>query len=470
MSDRIAAAELQVLPYSLESITAFELIQEVNEHVSLRVGGLVSDEAMDRYVEQAEAGETIQVVVKDGEQAKTLFHGMLTSISVQYVQGVRRLMIEAGSSTLWMDMVKQTRSFQDEQRTYLQLFKQLLGSYSPASLRDEASTGKETGGLLMQYQETDWCFMKRLASHFQAPLIPGSAREGIQLYVGLPEGGEPLELQEHNYEVHNQVQEYQRKVGSGVELMGAQGSLAYHVTSPKWMELGRRVMFQGKMLHVARVNSQLEQGVLIHSYELRAREGLKVPREYNTALTGVSLFGRILAVAKDKVQVRLHDDESRNEGGRARWFPYSTVYSSPDGTGWYCMPEVGDEVRLYFPDRDEQHAFAASSVDTASSNSQKRSDPEIKSISTKYGKQIVFKPGAVEIVGGGGLLLRLTDDGGIELNSDKKISLMAQEDIEIVGGAKIVLQGESGIELTQAGASLKIEDEVTLRGGRVNME
>ncbi|KAF6589054.1 phage tail protein, partial [Paenibacillus sp. EKM208P] len=78
--------------------------------------------------------------------------------------------------------------------------------------------------------------------------------------------------------------------------------------------------------------------------------------------------------------------------------PYSTVYSSPDGSGWYVMPEAGDQIRLYFPDEREQNAFAASSVDLASSDPVKRSDPAVKSISTKYGKQVVFKPGAVEII------------------------------------------------------------------------
>ncbi|MNI91769.1 hypothetical protein D3C81_1406810 [compost metagenome] len=82
----------------------------------------------------------------------------------------------------------------------------------------------------------------------------------------------------------------------------------------------------------------------------------------------------------------------------------------------------------------------------------------------------MFKPGSVEIIGSGQLLMRLTDDGGIEINSDKKISMTAVEDIEITGGAKILIQGDEGIELVQASASMKIEDQVTMNGGRVNIE
>ena len=61
------------------------------------------------------------------------------------------------------------------------------------------------------------------------------------------------------------------------------------------------------------------------------------------------------------VKINLEIDGNQDEG-TARWFPYSTVYSSPDGTGWYCMPEVGDAIRLYFPDNEEKNAYAISSV------------------------------------------------------------------------------------------------------------
>ncbi|MFB6367943.1 hypothetical protein ACFCP7_28825, partial [Paenibacillus elgii] len=58
------------------------------------------------------------------------------------------------------------------------------------------------------------------------------------------------------------------------------------------------------------------------------------------------------------------------------------------------------------------------------------------------------------------------DNGGIEINSDKKIVLTAKDDIEITGGARILLQGDAGIDLKQADANLNIADHVTLSGGK----
>ncbi|MBJ8193329.1 phage tail protein, partial [Bacillus cereus] len=64
----------------------------------------------------------------------------------------------------------------------------------------------------------------------------------------------------------------------------------------------------------------------------------------------------------------------------------------------------------------------------------------------------------------------LTDEGGIEINSNKKITLSAQEDIQITGGAKIIMEGKEGVSFIQSGAKLDIMDDVRLTGGKVNIE
>ncbi|WP_019637149.1 phage baseplate assembly protein V [Paenibacillus fonticola] len=463
------SANIIVSNYKFERITELVIEKQVNEHAKLKLSGIISEDMQDKYIEQANASDTIRVAVQDKDKAIPLFHGVITNISVQAARGVRSIAIEAHSLSILMDIRKETGSVQNKELPYKSLFHRIIANYPDSDVIDEASQGKKTGGLLVQYQETDWAFMRRLASHFHAPLIPVSSRAGIKLYVGLPDADHPQKLDEYNYAIHKDLRDYKLKSENGVKGISEQNSISYTVTSHKVFELGQAVTFQKRTLYVSRAETKLENGILSSLYDLKDAKGLRCRTEYPYALAGTSLFGTILDVAKDKVRVKLHIDQDQpvNE---AMWFAYSTVYSSPDGSGWYCMPEKGDEVRLYFPDEQEKNAFAASSVDTDSSNPEKRSDPSVKSISTKYGKEIVFKPGAVEIIGGGQLLMKLTDDGGIEINSDKKISLSAMEDIEINGGAKILIQGESGIEFVQGNASLKVEDEVTLSGGRVNIE
>ena len=72
---------------------------------------------------------------------------------------------------------------------------------------------------------------------------------------------------------------------------------------------------------------------------------------FNQRLTGISIDGQIAAAKRDRVQEDMENDNGGKEGEHY-WFPYSTVASSPDGSGWYCMPENGESVRDYYPVAD----------------------------------------------------------------------------------------------------------------------
>ncbi len=52
-----------------------------------------------------------------------------------------------------------------------------------------------TGGTLIQYQKTDWEFLKRMASQLGLPLVPDTGYHYPRFYIGLPEG-EKQELRE----------------------------------------------------------------------------------------------------------------------------------------------------------------------------------------------------------------------------------------------------------------------------------
>lgn len=455
-------------PFEFEKIISLKITQELNEHAKLYLNGIVPEEKIDQYVENSDDSETIKVSFQIDDNPTEIFQGIVTNITIQAVRNIRSITIEALSSTFLMDVQKQSRSFQDKNETYTEIISSLTKQYPNPDLIDEATNGKATGGLLVQYQETDWEFIKRLASHFNAPLVPACRLEGVKYYIGVPELPGSNTLEEYNYTISKNIEDYKVKSANDIGDIEEQDLLNYEITTTQILDLCSPVQFQDKTLYVFKAVIEMENGILTNTYSLRDKKGFSCRRIINRSLIGLSLFGKILDVAKDQVKVHLEIDPEQ-PAGKALWFPYSTVYSSPDGSGWYCMPETGDQIRLYFPDEDEKNAFAASSVNLASTAPQKRSDPSVKSISTKYGKQIIFQPGAIEIIGGGQLLMRLTDDGGIEINSDKKISLSAAGDIEI-GGSQVFIQGDQGIDLKQSGADLNILQDVTLSGGKVNIK
>jgi len=463
--------DILIKPYEFQKITQLGIKRELNEHAKLCISGIISDENIDKYAEEAVAEETIKVSAKDDENNEiTLFEGIVTKIGIKAKSNVRTLEIEALSKTFLMDISKNSGSFQNKNLTYGEIFNQKNSRYGDAQVVDDITNETKIDEFIVQYKETDWEFLKTLASYFNVALVPECCLPGIKYSIGGLEEDEPYEINEFNYSIEKGLQEYNLKASNEDYELDDINLISYKVTTNQIMGLYSKVNFKGRQLLVYRCEIEMSGGVLSNTYILRDENGMKVRKVYNDKMVGISLQGRVLDTQKDKVKVSLEIDGSPTKHEGARWFEFATIFSQPDGTGWYCMPEVEDVVRLYFPDSKEKNAYVVSSMHYEGIDDSKRSDPSVKSISTKYGKEIIMSPGSVEIIGNGNLLMRMTDDGGIEVNSNKKIILDAKGDIEINGGAKVQIKGHKGISLTQAGASMIIKDDVTMSGGKVNVQ
>ncbi|WAG55264.1 phage late control D family protein [Clostridium estertheticum] len=462
--------DILIAPYEFQKILKLKVTRDLNEHAKLYISGIIDEENIDKYVETSDEKSSITISLKDDKDSVTdVFQGVVTNIQVNANKDVRTLEIEALSRTFLMDIKKKSRTFQDKNSSYGEIFNIVNGEYNNINILDSITNGTKIDKLIVQYKETDWEFIKRLSSHFNVPVVSECQLKDIKYSIGNSGCYTTYEVDKYNYSIKKALQEYRLKSENGINGLNEINLISYEVITYKVMYLYNLVNFKGKSLYIYSSEMELLDGMISNKYILRDNKGIKVRRDYNNKVVGISLKGNVLDTKNDTVKINLEIDGNQDIG-KARWFSYSTVYSSPDGTGWYCMPEVGDVIRLYFPDNEEKNAYAISSANLKSSNSEKRSDPAVKSIGTKYGKQVVMKPGAVEIIGNGNLLMRLTDDGGIEINSDKKIVLDAKEDIEITGGGKISIQGGNGVDLTQGGAKINIQDNVTMSGGKVKIE
>ncbi|BCZ47461.1 hypothetical protein psyc5s11_35280 [Clostridium gelidum] len=460
--------DIVVSPYKFEKIKKLKITRELNEHGRLYISGIISDENEDKYVEVATAEESIKVSVKDDEGNVTdLFQGIVTNISISANNDVRTLEIEALSKTFLMDIKEKSRSFQNEESTYGDIFTIINSGYSNIQNIDNVTYGAKIDKLIVQYRETDWEFVKRLASHFNGGIVSECQLTDIKYSLGGAGYSKVFDLNEFNYSIKKGLHEYKVKSANEAYELDDMNLVSYEITSNRIMNLYNQAAFKGRKLFVYKCEIEMVGGVLSNKYILRDEKGMKVRKLYNNNLVGVSLQGRVLSTEKDNVKVSLEIDGSPTEREGVRWFEYATVFSSPDGTGWYCMPEIEDVVRLYFPDNEEKHSCVISSVNLQSSDSTKRSDPSVKSFSTKYGKEIIMRPGAIDIISGGNSM-SLNDDGGIQVNSDSQIS-MSGSSINISGG-DVSIHGDGGVTLSQSGASIVIKDDVVMSGAKINTQ
>ncbi|MGM1019191.1 MAG: phage baseplate assembly protein V [Bacillota bacterium] len=184
----------------LQTMTDIRIERRLGDHVRLVVSGIVPEEKQERFMElESEAGP-VEVIErdKDGQRLRTLFHGQMTRITLKRVHGIHYVQLEAISHTIQLDVRPVTRSFQDHTMTYGQLLKQVLAGYTGSDVIDTVSGDTRLGALTLQYRETDWAFLKRMASRFGAVLVPEAAADGPKFWFGIPEG-RPATLDEVPY-------------------------------------------------------------------------------------------------------------------------------------------------------------------------------------------------------------------------------------------------------------------------------
>ncbi|GFI04880.1 contractile injection system protein, VgrG/Pvc8 family [Lachnospiraceae bacterium 64-25] len=437
-------------PYQFISYLEVYAFKAIGHHGFIRVKGVIDESLADRYLMMMQQEVWVSVILQNEDLNRDFFRGIVTNLRIIDENGVHILEFEARSGSYLLDCCEHIRSFQADGISYRQMIDTCLAPYGNSSATIQAQGGNVIHELVLQYRESDWKFMKRLAGKQHTVLYPDNCTAGIHINFGLEEVINEKKIESSEYSVE--------KDASGC---------TYVVTCREPYEIGERVVFLQKRLHVSQVVSELKGNELYHKCYLRNKEEMKCIPEKNENLQGASLQAAVSAVEGDRVQIKILRDENAEHSGY-RWYTYATIYSTPDGTGWYCMPEAGDRVRLLFPDTDEGNAYVVSSVHME--GGQDRVNPAHKSFMNKQRKEILFTPDAIILRNNQGLALEMKDEEGIKIISDKDIIMQAEKSITINSkNAHISMEAEDALSMKQGSTALSLNKTIKMSGGRINM-
>jgi hypothetical protein len=359
----------------------------------------------------------------------------------------------------------------------------VAGAYPGGDVIDVSSDGAPTDEFIVQHMETDWEFLRRMASRFNTGIVCDVRFDAPKFFFGVPEG-QSLELGGSNYLTRKSAHKFEMLSQNGVAGLRESDFICHEVETNLVAMVGDRVTFQRKLLRVSEVTSMADKGVFVSRLILTPQGGLAQPRMQHANIVGASFSGRVTESRNDQVKVCL-DIDLGHDPGEPCFFPYSTVYSSQDGSGWYCMPENGDAVRVYCPDGEDGHAYAINAVhervnaDMLRKNhgdadaraagsggySGQRDDPQVKSLT--YGdKEVRLTPEGIYIMMNGSMIT-MTDEGitftsqnDISFKSDKGICFSSDDSISIVGASNVdILCGET--------AGFVIDEDVQVVGQEV---
>ena len=288
-----------------------------------------------------------------GNTAGALFSGYPEKVEIKEERGYRIADIQAVSGTILLDQKKSNRVFQKKVQTYMGIASAVTADTDHSACILPGSDMR-TGGTLIQYQETDWRFLKRMASQLGLPLVPDTSYYYPRFYLGLPEG-EKRELGE--IIACDLCFDGRYYAVSGKCLVDREDFICYDVVTRTSLSLGDRVTYEGRELLVSRKKTELAGGEVIFTYRLAGNSYTWVPWEDNPDYTGMSFVGSIVGTQGEQVEVAFDIDKTAAGGNRYGFAPAT-------GNLMYCMPQKGTKTSLYIGNGDEAQGIATGCIRT----------------------------------------------------------------------------------------------------------
>ena len=442
----------------INRLTALELHVGVNEHGWAAVEGEAGENALEQ-LQGAVAGREQVIMVRDETGAEQpLFAGVIRSAGLITYGGYNRFRIELQSGTIQMDQVKRSRSFQDVAQTYSQVAQRVASGYEDGAVIPTVGLDKPLEAPVIQYRETDWEFLKRLASWCGGVVVPETHYAYPRIWFGFPDRAFTCTFPEDCYT--SGISQRYYELGGPAAGNRRADFFYYDVPSSQMCDLGWYTVFRGQEFLICEKWARLERGELLFTYRL-GKPGLGYGRkQYNDKISGMTILGEVLSTKRETVCLKLDIDEGWAPGG-----PYPYTWRPETGNMMYCMPQVGTRVSLYFPNYDEQAAIAVNCVRTNGSSCARMSDPSRRSFVTEHGKEMNLYPQEMSFLGGSNGTVKLEDETGITFSTDKKIRIVARQTVQVNGQTVAVSAPVGELVLAKGDAlSGSVESSVTQSG------
>lgn len=486
----------------------------LNRHATAHIQGMLTKETQDIYVKLAEQTTQISIQLIKSNDIQITFYGLLTNIQT-YAEDVGHkslyfISMQVVSYTQLMDITSQFRVFQDVTMTYKKLIQDVTEPYQ-AQFQMEAGEFDPLKQFTLQYEETDWAFLMRMASRFYTALLPDISSPFPRFKFGLTQFKHRGSLKQYNYTVNKNIMGY-REINANTwidstEEIDVTTYQVYFENEGKALRMGDTVLYYGKYLYVNEVIYEIRDHNLYTQVSLTRYDALKRAKFLNHRIQGTSIIGQVVKRTNNqlklffpKFETLLLPVEKMND------FEYATVYSA-----FYCMPEVSDFANLYFPTNEEMDAFVNNSIKQSPRGGYDRrnkmpmlynaqnpppfalseaeladdfvkdvnpfdeisDDPNTKMLITKDGNRIVIRPNSIQIVfQDEKTYLVLKNGKGIKLHTPNDIVFQAEMDIIVNAKNNILITAKDELSL----AIGEIKDDalpipyIDLKGNIIQME
>ena len=440
--------------YEIQQIMELSFTCGYGDHPCADLTAVVAEQEQDRLLGSIDSHTpfTIRTV-----QGRVLFTGYVSEVSFRLEKGLYLLHLTALGATAQMDILKRSRTFFKKGITYQKIIDFVLSAYPQASVLSHVDFDKETEFPMIQYQETDWEFLTRIASLFGAVLKSVETRNVPTVEVGCQKKNVAADIRIEDIETYRDVLTCEKEFYNRDDMSGASeytypDMLDYTwkaFTCGEYYPLGTMLRINGQELAVSYVEGYLHKGELQYDYVVRLPESVRVDYQENNGLAGASLVGTVRERAGNMVALALDIDQDDGIDNQGDDYFFTYAVETKD---FYCMPVEDARVHLYFPTGKEWEAIAVHSLRNTSQGAQRAgytANPSDRSLSNDTGSAIHLTPDAITMS---------PDDGQtvqVKLGSDGKIEIkgtdfwITGQDIVIGNGERITISAKDTLFISE---------------------
>lgn len=448
----------------VQAVEKLRLDASVNQHAKLEMVCLIKKEQIQECIMLPQRESIVSV----WEQNTKLFSGTVTEAVCKTKKDSTKLYMTLLNGSYLLDKEKKSKSYQDAAMTYQEIAQD-------KALTIYEGTHKSIDHIIIQYEETDWEFLKRLASITHTGVYADMCQPKCVLYWGIADT-EPVDtatITEYSIEKDiDHYKEYEKNIDENYTMAD---SIVYEFESTELFSIGDTVMVGTQKVHIVEMHCEMEKAEFRGIYRAKTKAGICYLPKLRFDMPGTAIEGKIIDVSEDKVRVHLSIDETQDKD-KAYWLPFSAMEASSDGSGWYYMPEIGDKVKVCIPSWEETDAFAVSAVSTyenADSVTDLMADTNVKYMRNPSGKQVKLTPNQIQAdAGGDKALFTMDNEGNITLHAKQMITMSATGMIELVAGDTLDICASKmiNVKADMTGEIMMNEEgELQHLGGHVNI-
>ena len=398
---------------------------KIGEHTVGKIKYIASLQQINIYDAAIDKDEDIKIIISGrsnisnengASNDKMFLNGIIDDIKLSEIKtGSLVVEITCISKSVLLDRIPRYRSFQDSSLTYSAIAEEINKNYG-ANGEKIISVGedmKEVPRMTIQYNETDWEYLKRLASYTGQPVMPyydkvlvgflknqavqtpnttysqyGKSKKnkrtmykitGTEVYAV----STPIKLKTRNRasgeDVENDYFLIESKIyneGNTLKCEYTLGKQTDYFVDPIPHEKIRGAVIEARTVHIARTDESksnhgrtdgssdnLEGRTIgakpLNKYIEKAENSQNENVKERVKASDIAVMTLNLTEGLLKLGENGQSFEDKYAG--KSYFPYVTPYSQSN-TGFTPAPEVNDRVALYFPNGNETHAIVLGAV------------------------------------------------------------------------------------------------------------